>query len=286
MANISYDYPGYERSGIRYWVKTVLLYGAVTLAAIWALAPFWWTLTTALAENPSSGLVVIFPKHPTLANFTIIFQQVPMGRWFLNSFIFAGVVTVFNLIFDSLAGFAFAKLDFYAREKLFLIFIGTMMLPAMVTMIPLFILLSELGWGNTYKGLIAPMIAKPFGIFLLRQHFMGLPDALGDAGRIDGCNQFQVFYHIYLPLTKPALSALGIFTFMFTWNNFEWPLIIATSEKMYTLPVALFTVQGQYKANWGLVMAAAVIIVIPPVLAFISAQKHFISGMTLSGFKG
>lgn len=286
MPKSNYEYPGYERSGLGHWLKTTLLYGVVTFGALWTIAPFWWTLTTALSQNPGAGIVAIWPSTVTFQNFVELQNQVPIRRWFLNAFIFAGAVTLFNLVFDSLAGYAFARLDFFARDKLFLVFIGTMMVPGMVTLIPVYILLSELGWINTYKGLIAPFIASPFGIFLLRQHFLGLPEALGEAARLDGCNKFQVFYHVYLPLTKPALATLGIFTFMFTWNNFEWPLIIATSEKMYTLPVALYFVQGQYIDNWGLVMAAATIIVIPPIIAFLSAQKYFIRGMTLSGFKG
>jgi len=286
MAKSNYEYPGYERSGLAYWSKTIVLYSVVTIAALWTLAPFWWTITTAISKDPNAGLVLFFPEDATLQQFFRLYERVPIERWFFNSFVFAGTVTLFNLVFDSLAGYAFARLDFLGREKLFLLFIGTMMIPGMVTLIPVFILLSELGWINTYWGLIAPFIANPFGIFLLRQHFLGLPEALGEAGRLDGCNKFQVFYHIYLPLTKPALATLGIFTFMFTWNNFEWPLIIATSEEMFTLPVALFFVRGQFTNNWGLVMAAAVLIVLPPIVAFLSAQKHFIKGMTLSGFKG
>ncbi|WP_129113889.1 carbohydrate ABC transporter permease [Halegenticoccus tardaugens] len=286
MARSDYEYPGYEHAGVTYWVKTILLYGGITFAAMWAIAPLWWTITTALAQDPSAGITTIFPRSITFENFVKLFDQVPVGRWFLNAFIFAGLVTTFNIVFDTLAGYAFARLDFFAREKLFLLFIATMMIPGMVTLIPIYILLSNLAWINTYQGLIAPFIASPFGIFLLRQHFLGLPEALGEAARLDGCNKFQTFYHIYLPLAKPAIATLGIFTFMFTWNNFEWPLIISTSEDMFTLPVALYMVRGEFTNNWGLVMAVATIIVLPPIIAFLSAQKYFIRGMTLSGFKG
>lgn len=286
MARSDYEYPGYERSGGWYWAKTTALYAAITVAALWTVAPFWWTVTTALASNPGSGLVALFPASVTLDHFARLFQVVPIGRWFLNSLIFAGAVTLFNVTFDSLAGYAFAKLDFFARDKIFLIFIGTMMVPAMVTLIPVYLLLDQLGWVNSYLGLIAPLAANPFGIFLLRQHFLGLPDALGEAARLDGCNKFQIFYRIYLPLAKPAVATLFIFTFMFTWNNFEWPLIVATTEDMYTLPVALYIVQGQNTQNFGLVMAAATTIVLPVVVAFLSAQRYFIRGMTVSGFKG
>ncbi|MFC6825139.1 carbohydrate ABC transporter permease [Halopelagius fulvigenes] len=286
MSKSSYDYPGYERAGASYWSKTALLYGSITLGALlWSL-PFWWMLSTALSANPTAGSVSLVPEQTTLANFEELFATQPVGRWFFNTIVFAGSVTAFNLVFDSLAGYALAKIEFVGREKLFLLFVATIMVPAMVTLIPVYILLSNLGWVNTYQGLIAPMIANPLGIFLLRQHFMNLPSSLGDAAKIDGCNEFQTFYKVYLPLAKPALATLGIYTFVTTWKNFEWPLIIASDESMYTLPVALFAVRNQYFTEWGLVMAAAAVIVLPVIVVFMSAQRYFIRGMTLSGMKG
>ena len=286
MGRSTYEYPGYEASGARYWSKTTLLYGSVTLGALlWSL-PFWWMLSTAFSANPTAGAVALIPEVITLANFEELFASEPVFTWFINTIVFAGTVTLFNLVFDSLAGYALAKIEFVGREKLFLMFVATVMVPAMVTLIPVYILLSKLGWVNTYQGLIAPLIANPLGIFLLRQHFKGLPSALGDAAKIDGCNEFQTFYKVYLPLTKPALATLGIYTFVTTWKNFEWPLIIANSESMYTLPVALYAVRNQYFTEWGLVMAAATVIVGPVIVVFMAAQRHFIRGMTLSGMKG
>lgn len=288
MARSSYEYPGYERTGVTYWSKTAALYVIVTAGALWMTLPFWWTVTTALSADPTSAEVSFIPATVTIENFIQLFDRpdILIARWFINTVIFAGAVTIFNLIFDSLAGYALAKIDFWGREKLFLAFISTMMIPGMVTLIPVYLLLVELGWVNTYKGLIAPLIAGPFGIFLLRQHFKSLPTALGDAAKIDGCNEFQTFYKIYLPLAKPALATLGIFTFMGAWNNFQWPLIIAQENAMYTLPVALFAVRNQYFAEWGLMMAAALIIVAPVIIAFLAAQNYFIRGMSLSGMKG
>lgn len=286
MGRSNYDYPGYERGGAGYWSRTTFLYGSVTVGALlWSL-PFWWMLSTALTANPTGGSVSLIPSNPTFANFEELFATQPVGRWFFNTIVFAGSVTLFNLVFDSLAGYALAKIEFVGREKLFLLFVATVMVPAMVTLIPVYVLLSELGWVNTYQGLIAPLIANPLGIFLLRQHFKGLPSALGDAAAIDGCNEFQTFYRVYLPLAKPALATLGIYTFVTTWKNFEWPLIIASEEAMYTLPVALFAVRNQYFTEWGLVMAAAAVIVLPVIAVFMSAQRYFIRGMTLSGMKG
>lgn len=286
MSRSNYNYPGYERSGPRYWTKSTLLYGGTAIGAIlWSL-PFWWMLATALATNPVAGSIALIPAETTLSNFQSLFETEPVGQWFFNTIVFAGTVTAFNLTFDSLAGYALAKINFVGREKFFLLFVSTMMIPAMVTLIPVYILLAKLGWVNTYKGLIAPMIANPIGIFLLRQHFRSLPSALGDAAKIDGCNEFQTFYKVYLPLAKPALATLGIYTFIMTWNNFQWPLIIASDKAMYTLPVALFSVRNQYFTQWGLVMAAAAVIVLPVIIVFLSAQRYFIQGMTLSGMKG
>ena len=286
MGRSNYEYPGYDRGGTGYWSRTTLLYGSVTFGALlWSL-PFWWMLSTALTANPTGGSVSLIPSQPTFANFEELFATQPIGRWFFNTVVFAGAVTLFNLVFDSLAGYALAKIEFVGREKLFLLFVATVMVPAMVTLIPVYVLLSELEWVNTYQGLIAPLIANPLGIFLLRQHFKGLPSALGDAAAIDGCNEFQTFYKVYLPLAKPALATLGIYTFVTTWKNFEWPLIIASEEAMYTLPVALYAVRNQYFTEWGLVMAAAAVIVLPVIAVFMSAQRYFIRGMTLSGMKG
>lgn len=285
MGRSEYDYPGYERAGPAYWTKTTLLYVVLTAGALWMVLPFWWTISTALSANPV-GVAAFIPNNITFKNFVRLWHSLPIMRWFLNTLIFAGSVTAFNLTFDSLAGFALAKIDFWGREKLFLAFIATMMIPGMVTLIPVYIMLTKLGWINTYQGLIVPLAASPFGIFLLRQHFKSLPTALGDAAKIDGCNDFQTFYKIYLPLAKPALAALGIFTFMGAWNNFQWPLIIISNKNMYTLPVALFAVKNQYFTQWGLMMAATLVLVGPVIIAFLAAQKYFIRGMSLSGMKG
>ncbi|HET7325383.1 MAG TPA: carbohydrate ABC transporter permease [Halococcus sp.] len=286
MSRSNYDYPGYERSGTTYWTKTTLLYvGVIVGALLWSL-PFWWVIATSITADPSTTSVALLPSDLTFENFASLFENQPVGQWFLNTIIFAGAVTAFCLVFDSLAGYALAKVDFLGREKFFILFVATMMIPGMVTLIPVYVFLSKLGWVNTYQGLIAPLIASPLGIFLLRQHFKSMPSALGEAAEIDGCNQFQTLYKVYLPLAKPALATLGIYTFITTWNNFEWPLIIMSDRSMYTLPVALFAVRNQYFTEWGLVMAAAVVIVMPVIVVFLAAQRYFIQGMTLSGMKG
>ena len=286
MARSNYEYPGYTPSGSRYWSTTAVIYGATIIGALWMLLPIWWAVSASFSTTSATGLGGVLPHNFTLSNYVQVWNSVPLARWFLNSFIFAGAVTAFNLTFDSLAGYALAKVDFWGREKIFLAFISTMMIPFIILLIPLYLLVVQLDWTNTYQGLIVPFIASPFGIFLLRQHFKSLPTSLGEAARIDGCNELQTFYKVYLPLAKPALATLGIFTFMWSWKNFEWPLLVSREASMYTLPLAMFQVRSYYFTAWPPVMAAAVIIVAPLLVAFLSAQKYFIQGMTLSGMKG
>ncbi|MFC6974423.1 carbohydrate ABC transporter permease [Halomicroarcula sp. GCM10025709] len=188
MARSDYEYPGYDRTGVGYWSKTTLLYAAVTAGALWMTLPFWWTLTTSLSATPTASAVSFIPAAPTLENFVTLWERpdIPLVRWFINTVIFAGAVTTFNLIFDSLAGYSLAKINFWGRDKLFLGFISTMMIPAMVTLIPVYLILTQLGWINTYQGLIAPLVANPLGIFLLRQHFKSLPSAQETRPRLTG----------------------------------------------------------------------------------------------------
>jgi len=286
MGRSNFEYAGYDHEGPRYWGSTILVYGLTILGAMYMFMPIWWAITTSFSEVANTGIAGIIPFRFTIEHYITVWDAVPMGRWFLNTVIFAGAVTLFNLTFDSLAGYALAKIDFFARDKIFLTFISTMMIPFVVLLIPLYLIVVELNWTNTYRGMIVPFIASPFGIFLLRQHFKSLPTSLGDAARIDGCNEFQTFYKVYLPLAKPALAALGIFTFVGAWKNFEWPLLVARDSSMYTLPLAMFQVRNRFFVDWPPIMAAAVVIIAPLLIVFLSAQKYFIRGMTLSGMKG
>lgn len=289
MARSNSNYPGYQETAWKHYLKQGIVYGGLSLWGILMVLPIYWTITTSLNGENVARQIIFFPENFTLENYRLLWglrENIPFLQWMFNSILIASSVTIFNIVFDSLAGYALAKIDFFAREKIFLLFIATMMVPGMVTIIPIYLLLSELNALNTYYGLMVPFIANPFGIFLFRQFFMGLPTSLGDAARIDGCNELQVFYRIYLPLAKPAVATLGIFVFMWTWNNFEWPLIIMQDREMFTLPVALYTAQGQYITRWGLLMAIAFVLMLPILLLFLSLQKYFIQGMTLSGMKG
>ncbi|RDZ51028.1 hypothetical protein C5C07_15510 [Haloferax sp. Atlit-4N] len=289
MARSNTNYPGYDTSGASYLIKRSLIYALVLAGALWMLLPIWWVITTSFSEAPVASDIVFLPRNFTLDNFLNLWElrdRIPVINWFINSVVVGLAVTGFNLIFDSLAGYSLAKIKFIGRDKIFLLFIATMMIPGMITLIPMYLLIAEFGLLNTHVGLMLPFIAKPFGIFVFRQYFKGLPSSLGEAALIDGCNKLQVFYKIYLPMAKPAVASVGIIVFMGFWNNFTWPFILMSDSKMYTLPAALYTAQTNYFTDWGMLMAITLILVLPLLLLFIALQKYFIRGMTMSGVKG
>ena len=211
--------------------------------------------------------------------------------WYLNSLIVAGMITFGQLLTSSLAAYAFARLKFPLKDKLFLGYLGTMMVPGVVTMIPVFILLKYLDawtgipWRNTYKALILPGMFSAYGTFMLRQFFMTIPTELEDAAKIDGCGKLGVYRNVILPLSKPALATLATIVFMGSWNDFMWPLIVTDSTGMKTLPVGLAFFQGQYNTDWAMLMAASLIVMLPVLLVFIFNQRFFVRGIVLSGLK-
>ena len=257
-------------------------------AAIFMLAPFVWMLSTSLK---GVGQVFEFPPRwipETLhwENYTRVFKVLPFGRFFLNSAIVATTVTALQIVTCSLAAYAFARLRFPGRDPLFLAYLGTLMIPGQVILIPNFILLRYLGWIDTYWALIVPGIFSAFGTFLLRQYFLTIPGELEDAAVVDGATRFQIYTRVILPLAGPALSALAIFTFLGQWNSFLFPLVVTKSTHMSTLTVGLRTLQGQYNTDWTLLMAGAVIALAPVLLVFIFAQRYIIRGIALTGLGG
>ncbi|WP_227423954.1 carbohydrate ABC transporter permease [Pengzhenrongella sicca] len=267
----------------QWWLYLTLGVGLVVM-----VTPFVWMALSSLkpeAEiraNPPTW----WPQTFTLENFTELFTRLDFPQFFTNSAVVAVFVTLGNLVFCSMLGYAFAKIDFWGRAWLFRIVLGTMMIPGIVMLVPLFVLVSRLGLVDTYAGLILPFLAGPFGVFLMRQFISALPDELIDAGRIDGAGEFRIFAQIILPLCKPALATLGILTFLGSWNNFLWPLVVASSEDKYTLPVALALYSvGQNENNYGLMLAGAVAVVAPVVLVFLILQKHIIQGIATTGIK-
>jgi len=265
----------------------VFAYGVLIIGALFMVAPFLWMLITSVKPR---GEILTYPPRfwvdkPTLESFRDLFRLVPMKRYILNSLIVASSVTVCNLFLCSMAGYAFAKHKFWGKDRLFLILMGSMMIPWQVNIIPGFIIIKKLGWLNSYQGLIIPAVAGAFGIFLMRQFIRDIPDDLLDSARIDGCGEFYIYWRIVLPLCKPALATLAIFTFMSQWNNFVWPLIIIHESNMRTIPLGLSVLNGQFSGSFGFLMAGAVVAILPMMLAFLALQKQIIQGIALEGLK-
>ena len=268
--------------------KSVLLIGYIILIlmAVSMLFPFFAMLN--LAFTPENNIFkdtgVFFHTDLTIENFLHVFKEIPITKYFVNSMIVALVTTIGQVIISALAGYSFARLNFKYKEFWFLLILITMMVPPQVNIIPLFFLMRELHLVDTYPALILPGIFGGFGVFMMRQYFLSLPKDLEESARIDGCNLFQTFFKIALPLALPAVVTLTIFTFVTTWNSFMWPLIITNSESMRTLPVGLAIFKGSFReiTLWGDLLACSVICTIPVVIIFLLGKKYFLSDL-LSG---
>jgi len=267
--------------------KTILFHVLIYTAAVATVAPFIWMLITSVKDI--NDIFVYPPKWwPSefhFENYRRVFEAAPFGRFYFNSIFVAVTVTIGQLITCSMAAFAFARLKFYGRDVLFFIFLGTMMIPYQVTMIPSFMILHWLGWIDSYKALIVPGLASAFGTFLLRQFFLTIPRELEEAAYIDGCSKFGALWRIIVPLSKPALATLAIFTFMGVFNDFIWALIVINSEEMRTVQLGLAVFRDRYITEWDLLMAGSVAATVPILAVFFFAQKYFIKGITLSGLK-
>jgi multiple sugar transport system permease protein len=229
----------------------------------------------------------LLPQDFTLENFSGLFSRLDFATYFFNSTLIAVVVTLANLLFCSMAGYALAPMEFAGRKTLMGLVLATLMVPSSVTLVPLFVLMSKLNLVNSYASVILPFAAGAFGVFLMRQFMLGLPRDLLDQARVDGAGEWRIFWQIVLPLVKPALATLGIFQFLASWNNFLWPLVVLTDESKYTLPVALATFAiGQNKADYGLLMAGAVALVAPVIVVFLLLQRHFTQSIAMTGLKG
>jgi len=273
----------HTRQRSRWWLYLVL-----TLAVIAVAAPFIWMLlgsfksTAELRQSPPTW----WPENPSLDNYTELFSRNNFGNYFANSIIVAVVVTAGNLLFCSMLGYALAMLEFPGKRALFAVVMGTLLIPGVVTFVPLFVLVANAGLVDTLPGLILPFLVGPFGVFLMRQFILGLPKDLLDAGRVDGAGELRIFARIILPLCGPALATLGILTFLASWNNFLWPLVVAQTEDTYTLPVALaLFAKGQNATNYGLLLAGATVVVMPILLVFLAFQRKFIEGIATTGIK-
>ncbi len=269
-------------------MKILLTYTILIFGAFWTVLPFVWMFLSSF-KDPNSIFTYPpewIPKKWHFENYVEVWKIVPMGRWFLNSMIISFSVVIGNLFGSSLASYAFATMNFRGKKTLFLILLATMMVPYQVILIPMFLLMKSLGWINSFKPLIVPAFTgSAFGIFLLRQFIMQLPRDLFDAAKIDGANHFYIFTKITIPMIKPALATLALFTFIGSWNDLLNPLIYLYDKEKYTLALGLTYFQGQYAGYWHYLMAGSVIAVLPIIIVFFFTQRYFISGIKLSGFK-
>ena len=266
-----------------------LLYLLLTLYAIVTLIPFIWALSASfkpLSEIISGGLNLM-PQRFTLENYRQIFLEQPLFlRWLFNSVFIAAAVTALNLLFNSMAGYALARLRFRGRRFWFLLILAVLAIPAQVTLIPTFLILKSLGWLNSYQGMIVPGMINATFIFMMRQFFLNFPRSLEEAAALDGLNSWQIFWHIVLPLAKPALAAQAIFVFMGSWNNFLLPVVILFEPEMFTLPLGLNTFKGQYISYWNYIMAASMVFTLPVLCLYAFFNRYFIEGATFTGGKG
>lgn len=270
------------------WLK-VLLYAVLTLYAVITLVPFLWALSASFKPLSEivSGEPNFLPNNFTLDNYKQIFLQEPLFlRWLFNSVIIAISVTVLNLIFNSMAGYALARLKFGLRRFWFFLILAVLAVPAQITLIPTFLILKAFGWLNSYQGMIVPSMVNATFIFMMRQFFVNFPKELEEAAQLDGLTTFGIFRRIVLPLAKPALAAQAVFVFMGSWNNFLLPVVILFDPEMFTLPLGLNTFKGQYISYWNYIMAASMVFTLPALAIYAFFNRYFIESVTFTGGKG
>ncbi|WP_067727642.1 carbohydrate ABC transporter permease [Oceanobacillus damuensis] len=267
-------------------LRKFLPYLILLLGSVVMLFPFIWMVSTSLKAPIDIFNLSIIPENPTLSNYLQILEESMFVRWFINSFIVAVITTISVLFFDTLVGYIIAKFRFVGRTVIFVLILSTLMVPTEMLIIPWYMMSSELGWTDTYWAVLFPGLMTGFGVFLMRQFMEQIPDDLLNAARIDGMNEYVIFFKIAVPQVWPAISALAIFTFLSNWNAFLWPLIAIESPSLRTLPVGLsFFSSGEAESQWHLIMTGATISVIPIILVFILLQRHIIKGITLTGMK-
>lgn len=267
--------------------KKFLIHVFLFITGLLTLAPFFWMISASFMYDGHASIYPprFFPDEFTFSQYISLFSRLNAARNFVNSFLTSILVTIISLFFNSMAGYAFAKYRFAGKDKLFKLLLSSMIIPAQVTMLPLFLMLKEMGFINTYMAIIIPGLANIFGIFLIRQYAVSIPDSLIESARIDGATDFQIYRRIIIPLCLPILVTLALFTFMGTWNDFLWPLIALTDNSMYTLPVALANLMGEHTKDPELMMAGSVITIIPILIVFLVLQKYYIKGIMIGGVK-
>jgi multiple sugar transport system permease protein len=271
-----------SKAGI--WIRTAV----IAAGGVVFLFPFVWMVSTSLTTTGQLFVLPpnIIPNPVDTDAYERLFTQVPIGRWVLNSIGVSLTVTFLQVLTSAMAAYAFTRLHFRGRNVIFVLFLATLMVPFQVMIVPLFIELRYLGLLDTYAGLIIPEIAMPFGVFLLRQAFLGLPRELEEAAFVDGAGHIRIFFTMLLPLSKPAIATVAVFSFMGSWNNFLWPLIVINNPDMMTLPLGLSSLSSRFVTDWNLLLAGATISVLPIVAVFLFAQRYVLQGVAMSGLKG
>jgi multiple sugar transport system permease protein len=273
---------------IRRGAGYVILYAILVVFSIFMLIPFVYALLGSLKPEPEVFAVPMrwLPSEPQWQNYVLPFQK-NVGRYFINSLIVSAIQTFSPLLLCSMAGYSLAKFDYPGRNLAFVFILSTIMLPIQVTLVPTFLIIKELGWVNTYAGLIVPGLATTFGTFLMRQFFLSIPSEYIDAARIDGASEPRIFWTIMLPMCRPALSALAIFSFTGSWNSFLWPLVVVNQDEMRTIPLGIAFYIGEQRApEYGQLLAVAVLATLPVLALFLAMQREFIRGAAMSGLKG
>ncbi|WP_439681148.1 carbohydrate ABC transporter permease [Embleya sp. MST-111070] len=278
-----------SRSGpARHRARSVATHTVLIFMSVLMLGPFLWELVTALKSYAETTRLppTLLPQAWQWSNFTAVFDALPFGQMFFNTVLMTIGRTAGQLIFSSMAGYAFARMRFRGSGLLFGLFLSVLMVPALLFLIPQYMIIQDLGWLNSLQGLIVPGMFSAFGTFLMRQFFMALPYDVEEAARLDGANPWQVFWHVALPLAKPGLLALGILTAMWSWNDLMFPLVINTDPEKMTLSAGLATLQGEHFTDYSVLMAGSLMATAPMVVAFILLQRHFIQGIASTGSKG
>lgn len=276
-------------------IKNIFVHLFLILMSIISIAPFLWLLSTSLksgSENIFAYPPILIPEHVTLENYIGVWKQIPFMLYLFNSSIVTVFTIILNLIFSALAGYPLARMTFKGKDFVFYAILATIMVPFQTIMIPVYLMVLRLNLVDSvsstagYAGMILPFAVNAFGIFLMRQAFMTIPKELEEAAIVDGCNVFQIWYKILIPMVKPTLATLAIFTFMGAWSEFLWPSIVLTKQSMYTLPVGINDLQGVFSANWRYIASGAIISTIPILIFFLALQRYFIAGQNSGAVKG
>lgn len=270
---------------MRFKQKPYWLYILAILIAVVTVYPVLWNIAGSFKGADQSRSLTLIPKMPTLDNYIQIFTTTHFLTFMVNTLIYAGFVTIVGLLFHSMAGYALARLNFPGRNLMFIAILSTMMIPFAVIMIPLFIIVRAMGMADSLNALIFPELVVPFGVFLLRQFYMGIPKELEEAGKIDGLSLYGIYWRIILPLSKPILGALAIFTFLTAWNNYLWPMIVNSSESNWVITTGIASFSQEYSSQWNLIMAGTTAGIIPTIILFVFFQKQLVEGIKMTGIK-